>query len=158
MDDVVTAEAQVRQVVLALMTNVDVHELETAERLLAPEIWIDYSSLWGGEGAVSTPEEVVEGWRSVILGFDATWHELSRMEVRISGNQAAAECDVDARHWLIGAMWRVRGRYRITLERTDRWRVSSLTLANAHDDGDRGLVELATARAKADRRGEWTPP
>jgi hypothetical protein len=145
-------EAQVRQAVLALITNVDVRELDAAERRLAPQVRVDYTSLWGGQALLSTPEDVVDGWRSVILGFDATWHELGQIDVLINGATATAECDVDARHWLDGLVWRVRGRYRFRLQLMDGWRVTAMALELAEETGDRRLVERATARAAAGER------
>src|SRR5262249_47122834 len=73
----------------------------------------------------------------------------------VSGNTALAECDVDARHWLIGSLWRVRGGYQFAPERPDPWRVFSLTLAQARDPGRPGLLELGAGGGRA---GRWRHP
>src|SRR5262249_39984745 len=118
------APEQVRQTILALVTNVDVRELDASARQFAPEVRADYTSLWGGEAQVAPREDMIAGWRSVLPGFDATRHQLGAIEVQVEGDRATAECDVDALHWLDGGTWRVRGRYRFALARTERWRVT----------------------------------
>jgi len=142
--------ARVRQTVLAMVTSVDVREFDVLRRLFAPQVLLDYRSLWGGEAQTQTPETIIQSWRRVLPGFDATWHELGDIAVSFTGERAQATCSVDARHWLGQQIWRLKGRYELSLEGGKRWRISALTLELSDEQGNRKLVEQATARAMSE--------
>jgi hypothetical protein len=141
-------EARVRQTVLAVPTNADLRAFDAIAPLFADEVVVDYTSLWGGTAETMTPEVLMTAWAGVLPGFDATWHEIGRIEVRIAGDRAQATMPVDARHWLGDGFWRVVGRYDYDLVRRDRgWTITRMVLTVTSEDGDRGLVGDAKARA-----------
>lgn len=128
---------------------VDLARYDLAETAFAPKIVIDYTSLWGGEPQTMTPGELMDAWRGIVPGFDATWHELGPVDARIDGDTATAEAAVDGRHWLDGQIWRPIGRYHWELSRIDgAWKVTRMTLALERELGDRGLAAQAMERAK----------
>jgi hypothetical protein len=141
-------EARVRQTVLGVPTNADLRAFDAIAPLFADQVMVDYTSLWGGTPDLTTPQALMTAWAGVLPGFDATWHEIGEIEVRIAGDRARATTSVDARHWLDEGFWRVRGRYDFVLSRVDgRWRITRMTLTVSDEDGDRGLVQQAIARA-----------
>ncbi len=128
---------------------VDLGRYELAEAAFAPEIVIDYTSLWGGEPQQMTPDALMEAWRGLVPGFDATRHELRDIEARVDGDFAEATALVDGRHWIGEALWRPIGVYRWTLKKLESgWKVTAMTFAMTQEIGDRGLVALAAERAK----------
>jgi hypothetical protein len=142
--------ARIIALVSSITLGVDLGRYDVAEAAFAPEILVDYTSLWGGEPQHTTPTALTEAWRALVPGFDATRHELHDVQAQIDGDKATATASVDARHWLDGALWRPIGTYRWTLEQiAGRWAVRSMTLIMVEEIGDRGLVALATERAKA---------
>ncbi len=141
--------AKVIAVVASIPLAVDLGRYDLAEAAFAPEIVIDYSSLWGGEPQRTTPAALMDAWRGLVPGFDATRHELLDVEARIDGDAAEATARVDGRHWIGDALWRPIGLYRWALERLDgRWKVTAMTFTLTREIGDRGLVAVAADRAR----------
>ena len=141
--------ARVISTVSSIPLAVDLARYDLAEAAFAPSIVIDYTSLWGGAPQRMTPAELMAAWRGLVPGFDATRHELKDVRAEIDGDRATATAFVDGRHWIEGRLWRPIGVYRWTLERQGgAWKVTTMTFAMTHEIGDRGLVALATERAK----------
>src|SRR5271165_3632021 len=141
--------ARVIAVVSSIPLAVDLGRYDLAEDAFAQESVIDYTSLWGGEPQRTTPGALMDAWRGLVPGFDATRHELRDVEAKVEGDRATATAFVDGRHWIGGALWRPIGTYRRRLSRIDgRWKVTAMTFAMTHEVGDRGLVVIAAERAR----------
>jgi hypothetical protein len=142
--------ARVIAIVTSIPLAVDLARYELAEAAFAPSVTIDYTSLWGGEPQTISPAELMDAWRALVPGFDATWHELQNVTSNVTGERATATALVDARHWLGGKLWRVIGRYDWALERQNGlWTVTRMVLILDQETGDRGLVAEAAERAQA---------
>jgi hypothetical protein len=133
----------VQRTILAMICDVDLLQLDAAERLFASEVEVDYTSLWGGTPAKMTPAQLIGSWRGLLPGFDATWHELGDIDVKVTGQAARASCAVAARHWIGNAVWLPKGRYEFALAKTDIWRISQMRLVMQEELGDRALVGQA---------------
>ncbi len=141
-------EALVRTLVSSIPLAVDRAAYDLAEAAFAPEVLIDYTSLWGGEPAILTPAALMEGWRAIVPGFDATWHELGPVTVSIDGDAATATAFVDGRHWIGGDLWRPVGKYYWDLRIVQGdWRVTRMVFDMTQEVGDRGLTAIAMERA-----------
>ena len=141
--------AKVIAVVSSIPLAVDLGRYELAEAAFAPEIVIDYSSLWGGQAQRTTPAALMDAWRGLVPGFDATRHALRDIEARVDGDTAEATALVDGRHWIGDRLWRPIGLYRWTLRKSESgWKVTAMTFAMTQEIGDRGLVAIAAERAK----------
>lgn len=140
---------RVAQTITALICDVDLRDFEAARRLFTARVHVDYTSLWGGQPTDMTPDALIKGWRGIVPGFDATWHELGAIEVALQRDSAIAQCTVDARHWLDGAVWQPQGRYEFELKKATTWRISLMRLVLEAEQGDRSLVARAQARATA---------
>lgn len=144
--------ARVIATVSSIPLAVDLARYDLAEAAFAPSIVIDYTSLWGGEPQRMTPAELMAAWRALVPGFDATRHELRDVHAEVRGDRATATAFVDGRHWIDGKLWRPIGTYHWTLERrSGGWKVTTMTLNLTQENGDRGLVAIATERAKGKR-------
>ena len=102
-------KAQIRTLVSSIPLAVDRAAYDLAEAAFAPEIVIDYTSLWGGEPTTMTPSALMDAWRGIVPGFDATWHELGPVPVTVEGDTAEASAFVDGRHWIGEELWRPEG-------------------------------------------------
>lgn len=141
--------AKVISVVSSIPLAVDLANYALAESAFAPKIVIDCTSLWGGTPNTMAPAELMAAWRGIVPGFDATWHELSDVRARVSGNRATATAAVDGRHWLGNALWRPIGTYEWDLEKHDgQWKVTRMVFKMTREVGDRGLAAQAIERAK----------
>lgn len=56
-----------------------------------------------------TPAALMEAWRGIVPGFDATRRALSELSAAVEGDRAEASARVDGRHWLDGRLWRPVG-------------------------------------------------
>ncbi len=140
--------ARVIATVQSIPLAVDLAAYDLAERAFAPSIVIDYTSLWGGEPQTMTPAALMEAWRGIVPGFDATWHELGPVRAEIVGERAAARAAVDGRHWIGERLWRPVGEYLWELERRGgRWLVTRMTFLMTQEIGERALAEEAMRRA-----------
>ncbi|MEX0339983.1 MAG: nuclear transport factor 2 family protein [Arenibacterium sp.] len=142
--------AQIRTLVSSIPIAVDRAAYDLAEAAFAPEVVIDYTSLWGGEPATMTPADLMTAWRGIVPGFDATWHELGRVTVEIDGASATATAFVDGRHWIGDAIWRPIGNYYWDVALVDgEWRVTRMVFDMTQEIGDRDLVAQAMERVAA---------
>lgn len=142
--------ARVITLVSSIPLAVDLAAYDLAERAFAPQVVIDYTSLWGGEAATMTPQALMTAWRGIVPGFTATWHELSDVRATVSGDRARATAFVDGRHWIDRDLWRPVGNYVWELERRDgRWMVTAMTFQMTQEIGDRGIAERAMQRVRA---------
>ena len=142
-------EAKIRTLVSSIPLAVDRAAYDLAEAAFAPEVEIDYTSLWGGEPAVMTPAALMTAWRGIVPGFDATWHELGPVTVTVEGDSATAEAFVDGRHWIGDKLWRPVGTYYWDVALIDEaWRITRMEFALTGEEGDRALAAEAMERAK----------
>ena len=142
-------EARIRTLVSSIPLAVDRAAYDLAEAAFAAEVVIDYTSLWGGEPATMTPAALMDAWRGIVPGFDATWHELGPVTVSVDGDRATARAFVDGRHWIDERLWRPVGNYHWDVERIDDvWRVTRMEFEMTDEIGDRALANEAMERAR----------
>lgn len=142
-------EARIITLVSSIPLAVDRAAYDLAEAAFAPEVVIDYTSLWGGAPATLSPAALVESWRGIVPGFDATWHELGPVSVTIDGASAQAHAFVDARHWIDDRIWRPVGHYHWDLQWSDAgWQVTRMEFEMTQELGDRALATEAMDRAR----------
>jgi ketosteroid isomerase-like protein len=140
-------EARIRQIALSIPTNIDIGQLGAVAPHLDDPIIVDYGR---GEPQVCMPDDLIRIWRGVISGFDATWHELTDLQVIVAGNTASVTSKIDRRHWIDARVFRSIGRYELRVVRRDgSWRVSHLGIVSTEESGDPGLAAEAHARAAA---------
>ncbi|MEM1312928.1 MAG: nuclear transport factor 2 family protein [Pseudomonadota bacterium] len=140
--------ARVVTLVSSIPLAVDRAAYDLAEAAFAPQVVIDYTSLWGGEPATMTPAALMDAWRGIVPGFDTTWHALGPVSVEIDGDAAAATAEVDGRHWIGDRLWRPVGVYRWDLMRIEGgWKVTRMEFEMTAEQGDRALAQEAMDRA-----------
>ncbi len=141
------AHADIETALDLLASLVDRSDYDALARILADEVRLDYTSLWGGEPSTQTREQVLAAWSGLLPGFDATRHVFGDYDVTINGNAAAVEGHGVATHWLGDEQWMVGGRYRWTLIRdTHGWKINGVLFDVSEEEGDRGLTSRAAAR------------
>jgi SnoaL-like domain len=148
-------QPSVSDVVTSMLQAVDNLDWKAIHAAFAPEIAVDYTSLWGGEAETLTIDELIGQWQGLLPGFDATQHLTGPIVVTDSDNRSAT-CRTTVRgyHHLVddagSATWMCAGQYLIGLARgtqTDGWAISDITLQVTYEAGDRGLTDLASKRA-----------
>jgi hypothetical protein len=156
-----TMREEIQDRIAVLLNAIDRLEWGAVRAAFAPTVAIDYTSLFGGSAETLPVAALVERWRGLLPGFDATQHLIGPVIVTGSGTEAAtAETPVRGYHYLSGAeggpVWMAAGRYRCAMERRDGdWKIGGLTLELAYQEGNLGLPALAQARvAEGKLRGD----
>ncbi|MBB5790488.1 nuclear transport factor 2 family protein [Jiangella mangrovi] len=141
--------------VTALLHAVDTLDWDGVLAVLAPEVRLDYTSLWGGSPEYVAAPEVVTRWRGLLPGFDATQHLTGPVLEHDDGVGGRYATTVRAYHHLVDGdtrgTWMVAGRYDIRVG--DGGRITAITLHAAYEDGDRALTAVAAARCAAGSGG-----
>ncbi|MEV4281658.1 nuclear transport factor 2 family protein [Actinoplanes xinjiangensis] len=106
---------------------VDVRDWDTVRALLADEVTLDYVSLFGGEAEIVAADEVVQRWRALLPGFDATQHLLGLL----AESGPVVRGNVRGYHLLDGEEWMVAGWYDLTLTAAGTPRIAGIALTVA---------------------------
>ncbi|USE01853.1 nuclear transport factor 2 family protein [Vibrio sp. SCSIO 43133] len=142
-------EAKIRSNINSFSALADQGAFEYLGRLFAPELTVDYTTLFGGEAQLVKRQDLIKQWAGFLPGFDATFHHLSNLNVSIDGDKANATVDFTASHWL-GAVgfWAVSGEYEFELQRaSDNWQITSVKLNRKAEQGSRDILAEAPNQA-----------
>ena len=138
----------------ALAVRVDAKDWDGLLALFAPHVRVDYTSLFGGDAAVTEREALIAQWRGLLPGFTSTTHIIGVPAILIAGETASVSASVVAWHFvrepeLAGNdLWLVGGCYEMSMQRIDgSWRITALTLARTWQQGNLELPKVAAARA-----------
>jgi fermentation-respiration switch protein FrsA (DUF1100 family) len=128
---------------------IDRRDWTAAGAALAEQVRTDYTSLFGGSPRTLPVAELMDGWRALLPGFDATQHLTGPIVADVAADTARARCAVTAVHRIAQDHWHVSGHYDIELTRTDRrWAIRAITFHKTLVLGDETLPEKARARAR----------
>jgi ketosteroid isomerase-like protein len=130
-------EAAIETIVESVATLADRENFESLEKLYADEVRVDYTSAFGGEAELKSPQGLMTQWASSLPGFDRTRHEISNIETEVKGNTATATADVVANHYLDEMFWQIAGSYEYGLVKEDgQWTISKMTFIAESEKGD----------------------
>lgn len=119
---------------------------------LADEVFVDYTSLMGGDATLQKADDLIASWQSFLPGFTTTQHVITNHRVSIQGERATVVSQFIATHRLVGApggeLWTLGGRYQHTLHlKNAGWKVVAMTMIWAWQTGNTELPKLAAKRA-----------
>jgi len=123
-------------VLTRMLHAIDALDFATLRSSFADSVRTDYTSLWGGEPETVDADELVAGWRQLMLGLDATQH-LTGPIVTVDGR---LHTHVVAHHWRGGAAWTVYGHYIATVA---GGKITELILETLQQEGNREIPALA---------------
>lgn len=143
-------EAQIRSNIQSFSALADQDAYEYLGRLFAPEVLVDYTSLFGGEAETVDRVELMKRWAGFLPGFDTTYHDLTNLNVDIDGDNATASVDFTASHWLgDDGFWAVSGSYDFMLSKIDgHWAIKSVKVHGKGEEGSRDVLGKVGALAK----------
>lgn len=118
-------------------------------RCFADEVFVDYTSLAGGEPATIPADALIKSWHGLLPGFTATQHLIGSHVVTVQGEVADCRAHFQATHVLDEAQWILGGHYHFQLRHSDEaWQITAITMTALWSVGDQaGLLQLATERA-----------
>lgn len=145
-----TDTAAIKTIVESVAVLADAGNFEDLEKLYADEIQVDYSALSGAEPELKSPRALMTEWAATLPGFDRTRHEISNIEVDVSGSGAIARANVVADHYVEDLHWQVSGDYRYELAKTGGgWRITAMTFNLQDEAGTRDVFGPASENAAA---------
>lgn len=123
------ARAQVTDAVAELFVATDDKDWTRVRAVFADSVDFDVTSLVGGEPAVLSADQIVDGWREGLQNVPIVHHQIGNMRVALRGDQAKVFCYGMATHhnpaaadkkttWFVGSydlrLARVDGEWKIT--------------------------------------------
>ena len=141
----------VKDTINVMLLAVDALDWKIVREAFTDRVFLDYTSLFGGEDGVLSADEMIGNWKSFLPGFKATQHLIGPIAVHEESDTAvSARTNVRAYHVGEGGggTWMVAGRYEFKLQRTNRWRIQSIHLTFFYEKGGRQLVDIAKDRAR----------
>ena len=127
-------------VLTRMLHAIDARDWDGVRAAFAEEVDTDYTSLWGGEPAIATIEDLLTGWRELVAGLAATQH-LTGPILTVDGR---LHTHVRASHWKDGDAWTVYGHYIAVIA---DGRIAALTLQTYQQEGNRDIPLRAWGRA-----------
>jgi len=144
-------EAAIKTIIESVGTLADTHNFEALEKLYAPEVMVDYTSLSGGDFELKSAQALMTQWASVLPGFDRTRHAVSNIFVQVNDQYATATADVIADHYVNDLFWQVSGDYLYKLVKdADGWKITSHTFNLKSEQGSRDVFGPAIEKAAAE--------
>ncbi len=141
-------EAAIQTMVESVATLADRGEFDALESLYADEVTVDYTSLAGGEVELKSARQLMTEWASVLPGFDRTRHQISDVQLHVTGRSAQATAHVVADHWVEKLHWQVTGRYTYRFENDGDWRIVYHRFELEAEQGTREVFGPAAANAQ----------
>lgn len=142
-------QAQISSTIQSYATMADQGAFEYLGRVFAPEIVVDYTSLFGGEPQKTTREALMQQWSNFLPGFDTTYHQLSNFDIKVNGDKALASVDFEASHWIgKDGFWQIAGQYDFNLKRAPHsWVITSVKVIAGNESGSRDVLAEAPKHA-----------
>ncbi|MFM2311721.1 MAG: hypothetical protein RLZZ04_997 [Cyanobacteriota bacterium] len=140
--------AAINTIVESVANLADRENFESLEKLYANEVQVDYTSAFGGEVELKSPQALMTQWASSLPGFDRTRHEISNIKTEVKGSQATATADVVANHYLNKMFWQIAGSYEYGLVKEDgEWVIDKMTFIAESEKGSRDIINKAVEQA-----------
>lgn len=142
--EVMSEHTDLIELVDSIFDAVDAKDWDTAETLFEPAVYVDFSSLSGGEPATISNVQLVDGWRQGLHPKKKSFHLVGHYRVRTDGDIATVAVKGYAYNVLDedlgGGMWEVWGAYDIPLRRTEAgWKAAGIAFRAWHSRGDESV-------------------
>jgi fermentation-respiration switch protein FrsA (DUF1100 family) len=137
---------EVKQSIIKMVNAIDTKQWALAQDQFTEEVYVDYSSLTGLPGSLTTSSNLVGGWEDLLKHVN-THHMLSNFNISITDSKAEVFSHVYASHTADGIdYWDAYGRYHHKLSKVeDEWLISSMTLIM---HGQKGNTEFLNEVSK----------
>jgi fermentation-respiration switch protein FrsA (DUF1100 family)/ketosteroid isomerase-like protein len=146
-------ELEIKNFLEDYFVNVDAGNWDQVEEAFAEDLYMDYSSFTGIEGANQKAKEIIANWMSFLPGFDVTTHKVYDFKVDKEDGKYLVNTKVRAHHLIDsvseGNTWIVDGNYDIIIDKTFKgYKIISFTFNFDKTIGNNGLPKIAGERAK----------
>ena len=114
-------------------------------------VWLDYTSLNGGEPGTIAANAMVDAWKGVLPGFETTHHHVTPVMTTRSTDGFRVILNGTATHRLASdygdSLWTIGGYYEADLvKEAEVWKIARFTFIATWGSGNRDLLRLAQER------------
>lgn len=142
-------EARISLIIKSVAVLADLRDFDNLEKLYADNVHVDYSALDGGEPEVISSKELLSRWANLLPGFDVTHHDVSNINIKISGETAQVSAHIVADHYLNDQDWQVKGSHHYELyKQHGYWRITFHQFKLTEEIGGREILNDAMENAK----------
>lgn len=153
-DEADSESAALKTIIESVGLLADRGDFMSLEKLFAPEVTIDYSSLTGQPAELVSPQALMNRWAGVLPGFDRTRHAISDIRIEVEGDKAIGAAKVIAGHWIKDAYWEVAGSYAYRFEQDGQdWLITAMTFRLEQESGSRDVFGPAMEQAQKQPSG-----
>jgi hypothetical protein len=143
---------EIEETAIAMLFAVDRLDWPALRGCFADAVKIDYTKLFGGEPETIAAEVLLDRWRGLLPGFDATQHLTGPVIVSsMTGDRAVAETHVRAYHYIDkmdDGTWMIAGHYTLQMIRGETWVIAGIHLDVYKQEGNTNLPGIAVERVK----------
>ncbi len=143
-----TEREAIKTSILKLFRETDNRNWDAVKETMADSVYVNYTALGGDEG-FKTPNEIIDGWRQLLPGFERTIHQAHNFAIWPVGNRATATLDAIATHYLEGRDWTVFVGYDTEyIQENNQWKLARIDLSLYNQTGDTNLPNVAIQNVK----------
>ncbi len=141
-------EQAIKLVINTLFKETDHRNWKAVKATFSDTVYVDYTSL-GGDAGFKTPEDIINGWKLILPGFDRTVHQPHNQAVWVAGHRASATLDGIATHYLADKEWTVFVGYDMEyVYENDNWKIARIDASLYTQSGDTSLPQAAIHNVK----------
>ena len=134
----------IQDVICAMTMHVDHNEYDQALALFTDDGVMKYGDLFGSGFGSQPAADFLNYVQTYMPGFDATQHQITNFDIRVTEDAARVRSHVRASHWIDGRDWLVASVYHHALRRTQAgWRITEMGVRALYDSGHDMVVEAA---------------
>lgn len=152
MDNNISEINKIQETITKVFVNSDQRAWTEVAGQFDAKVVLDYSSMTGNSAEETTPNNIVNNWKTVLPGFTHTHHQIGNFITSVNNNQAHSFCYGTATHYLEnenGNLWTVVGTYDFDLvKKEDKWLIKSMRFNYKYQDGNAELISKAIENAK----------
>jgi len=137
------------QVINTMAMTADNRDWQHCQNTFAENVYVDYTSMAGGEPATILADDLIASWKGLLPGFTATQHLIGSHVITVDKDVATCQAHFQATHILDDDTWTLGGKYDFKLAYNHgNWKITAITMTALWSVGDQArLLQLAAERA-----------
>ena len=142
-ENTIDDQKQIQGLLTHFFNDVDQRNWEGVSAKMTDSVYVNYTAL-GGDAAFKSPDEILNGWKALLPGFERTIHQIHNEAIWVAGNRATATLDAIATHYLNNDYWTVFVGYDTEfIKEQNTWKLARIDLSLYDQAGNQLLAQQA---------------